>query len=210
MTVSSGDSSSKLEPFDMKHLKAFDEDYLSGFYSNVSDVTYEDVKKVVLARGMEYYSEAVLNDVGSADVQAAHILRSSPRVEVDSDMKYAMLPAWFISFDYAGRHHTILVNGDTGKVVCALPWRKWLFFLMFFSIAAVATVLSSFVFKFLLLGFFAGDGDASKGGFMFLFFAVGSIIGLFSTGIRKIIRVIQNVNLTQDKAMFNFMKKRQG
>ena len=209
-TALSDDSSSKLEPFDMKHLKAFDEDYLSGFYSNVSDVTYEDVKKVVLARGKEYYSEAVLNDVGSADVKAAHILRSSPRVEVDSDMKYAMLPAWFISFDYAGRHHTILVNGDTGKVVCALPWRKWLFFLMFFSIAAVATVLSSFVFKFLLLGFFAGDGDASKGGFMFLFFAVGSIIGLFSTGIRKIIRVIQNVNLTQDKAMFNFMKKRQG
>ena len=203
----SDDSSSKLEPFDLSHLKAFDEDYLAGFYSNISDVTYSDVRKAALERGKEFFIEASERDIDAFDIKP---VESYPSVKVDTDMKYAMLPAWFITFRYKDKPHTILVNGDTGKVVCALPWRKWLFFLMFFSIAAVATVLSSFVFKFLLLGFFAGDGDASKGGFMFLFFAVGSIIGLFSTGIRKIIRVIQNVNLTQDKAMFNFMKKRQG
>ena len=203
----SDDSSSKLEPFDLKHLKAFDEDYLAGFYSNVSDVTYSDVRKAASERGKEFFAEEAKKDI---DAHYCEVVESHPSVNVDTDVKYAMLPAWFITFRYKDQPHTILVNGDTGKVVCALPWRKWLFFLMFFSIAAVATVLSSFVFKFLLLGFFAGDGDASKGGFMFLFFAVGSIIGLFSTGIRKIIRVIQNVNLTQDKAMFNFMKKRQG
>ena len=206
----SDDSSSKLEPFDLKHLKAFDEDYLSGFYSNVSDVTYKDVKKVALERGKEYFTEAVLNDVGSNDVKAAHILRTSPNVEVDTDMKYAMLPAWFISFDYKRQHHTILVNGDTGKVVCALPWRKWLFFLMFFSIAIAATVLSFSVFKVLLLGLFGGNVDGDGDGVKIFVFIIAGIIGLFSTGIRRIIRVIENVSLTQDKAIFNFMKKRQG
>ena len=31
-------------------------------------------------------------------------------------MKYAMLPAWFVTFDYQGKHHTVLVNGQTGKI----------------------------------------------------------------------------------------------
>ena len=209
-TALSDDSSSKLEPFDMKHLKAFDEDYLAGFYSDVSDVTYKDVKKVALARGKEYFAEAALKDVAKYDVKTAHVMQRGPTVEVDTDMKYAMLPAWFVSFDYEGKKNTILVNGDTGKVVCGLPWRKWLFFLMLFVIAAVASALSFFVFKYMLTEMFSGDGDAADGGLLMLIFIIISIVTLFSTGIGKVYRVIENINLTQDKAMFNFMKKRQG
>ena len=206
----SDNSSTKLEPFNMKHLKPFDEDYLAGFYSDVSDVTYKDVKKVALARGKEYFSEAALKDVAKYDVKTAHVMQRGPTVEVDTDMKYAMLPAWFVSFDYEGKKNTILVNGDTGKVVCGLPWRKWLFFLMLFVIAAVASALSFFVFKYMLTEMFSGDGDAADGGLLMLIFIIISIVTLFSTGIGKVYRVIENINLTQDKAMFNFMKKRQG
>ena len=206
----SDDSSTKLEPFNMNHLKPFDEDYLAGFYSDVSDVTYKDVKKVALARGKEYFAEAALKDVERCDAKTTHILQRGPSVEVDTDMKYAMLPAWFISFDYEGKHNTILVNGDTGKVVCALPWRKWLFFLMLFGIAAVVSFLSFFVFKYLLAGMFSGDSDSAGGGLKMLIFIIIGIVTLFSTGIGKVYRVIENINLTQDKAMFNFMKKRQG
>lgn len=205
----SDDSSTKLEPFNLKNLKPFDEDYLSGFYSDISDVTYEDVKKVALARGKEYFSEEAIKDVGKLGVKAAYVLQHGPSAEVDRDMKYAMLPAWFISFDYDGQHHTILVNGDTGKVVCGLPWRKWLFCLTLCGIAAVAAVLSFFVFKFVLTGMFSGDSDDAGGGLKMLIIIIGAIIMLFSTGIHKVNRVIENINLTQDKAIFNFMKKRQ-
>ena len=44
----SDESSSKLEPFNLVNLKPFDEDYLAGFYSNVSDVTYSDVRGAAL------------------------------------------------------------------------------------------------------------------------------------------------------------------
>jgi len=94
--------------------------------------------------------------------------------------------------------------------VCALPWRKWLFFLMLFGIGAVVSFLSFFVFKYLLAGMFSGDSDSAGGGLKMLIFIIIGIVTLFSTGIGKVYRVIENINLTQDKAMFNFMKKRQG
>ena len=120
-TVLSDESSSKLEPFDLQHLQAFDDDYLAGFYSNVSDVTYGDVKTAAIERGKEFFADAALKDVSAGNKR---IVERSPSIEVDADMKYAMLPAWFITFDYKNKHHTILVNGDNGKVVCALPWKK--------------------------------------------------------------------------------------
>ena len=204
----SDDSSSKLEPFDLNHLKPFDEDYLAGFYSNVSDVTYSDVRKVAMERGKEFFAEASVKDV---DAYNKTVVDSYPSIDVDTDMKYAMLPAWFISFDFEGKHHTILVNGDTGKVVCALPWKKALFNILLFAIAITATVLSFFVFKGFLTVMFSGpEVKISKGEILLWVFIISTIVTLFSTGVNKIKRVMENIRLTQDKAMFNFMKKRQG
>ena len=204
----SDDSSSKLEPFDLTHLKPFDEDYLAGFYSNVSDVTYSDVRKAAMERGKEFFAEAAIKDV---EAYNKTVVESYPSIDVDTDMKYAMLPAWFISFDYEGKHHTILVNGDTGKVVCALPWKKALFNILLFAIAITATVLSFFVFKGFLTVMFSGpEVKISKGEILLWVFIISTIVTLFSTGVNKIKRVMENIRLTQDKAMFNFMKKRQG
>ena len=188
-------------------MKPFDEDYLAGFYSNVSDVTYSDVRTAARERGKEFFAEEAVKDVEAFDKK---VIDSRPSIDVDTDMKYAMLPAWFITFDYKGKHHTILVNGDNGKVVCALPWRKALFDTLLLIIAVTATVLSFFIFKWLLASMFGSDSDFDKGDAKILMFIIGGIAALFATGIRKVKRVIENIRLTQDKAMFNFTKKRQG
>ena len=204
----SDSSSSKLEPFDLSHLKPFDEDYLAGFYSNVTDVTYRDLRSAATERGREFFAEAAMNSVSASGKK---VISSYPSVDVKPDMKYVMLPAWFITFDYKGMHHTILVNGDTGKVVCALPWKKALFYAILVAIAIGAAVLSFFVFKYLLLAMFSdSDSDSSEGMLRGILIIIGGIIALFTTGIRKVMRVMDNIRLTQDKAMFNFTKKRQG
>ena len=137
-------------------------------------------------------------------------VESYPSVKVDTDMKYAMLPAWFITFRYKDKPHTILVNGDTGKVVCALPWKKALFDIMLLAIAITASVLSFFVFKEMFTSMFASGRDLDKGDIRILLFIIVGIGTLFSTGIGRVKRVMENIRLTQDKAMFNFTKKRQG
>ena len=205
----SNESSSRLEPFELSHLKPFDEDYLAGFYSNVSDVTYIDLKRATLKRAEEFFAKEAMDDVRASRKK---IVSSIPSVKIENNMVYAMLPAWFITFKYKGKPNTILVNGDTGKVVCALPWNKGLFYSLLFTFGAVATTAAYFVFRYTLPVFFAGrsssSGSDSRGKLIAILIA--GIIALFSVGIRKIIKVVKNIQLTQDKKMFNFTKKRQG
>ena len=205
----SDESSSRLEPFELSHLKPFDEDYLAGFYSNVSDVTYIDLKRATNKRAQEFFEKEAMDDVHASRKK---VVSSIPSLKIENNMVYAMLPAWFITFKYKGKPNTILVNGDTGKVVCALPWNKGLFYSLLFTFGAVATTAAFFVFRYTLPVFFMGrsssSGSDSRGKIIALL--VAGIIALFSVGIRKIIKVVKNIQLTQDKKMFNFTKKRQG
>jgi len=205
----SDESSSRLEPFELSHLKPFDEDYLAGFYSNVSDVTYIDLKRATLKRAEEFFAKEAMDDVRASRKK---IVSSIPSVKIENNMVYAMLPAWFITFKYKGKPNTILVNGDTGKVVCALPWNKGLFYSLLFTFGAVATTAAYFVFRYTLPVFFMGRSSSSSSDSRgkIIAFLVAGIIALFSVGIRKIIKVVKNIQLTQDKKMFNFTKKRQG
>ena len=205
----SDESSAKLEPFFLKRLKPFDEDYLAGFYSNISDVTYSDLRFATLNRAKEFFNEQAINDV-----KASHkkITSSCHSLKLENNMIYAMLPAWFITFKFEGKPHTILINGDTGKVVCGLPWNKILFYSLLIGIGVAVSIGAFFVFKATLPFVFSGrsSSSSSKTEGRVLALLIAGIIALFSTGIRKVIKVIKNINLTQDKAMFNFTKKRQG
>ena len=205
----SDESSSRLEPFSMTRLKRFDEDYLAGFYSNVSDVTYSDLRWAVLKRANEFFEEEAIDDVSASSKK---VIKTNPSLKLDNDMIYAMLPAWFISFKYKGKHNTILVNGDTGKVICGLPWNKILFYSLLIGLGILVSVGAFFVFKY-TLPFLMTSGRSSSsnnGRGKLIAFLVAGIIALFSTGISKVVKVIKNINLTQDRDMFNFMKKRQG
>ena len=207
----SDESSQKLEPFVLSRLKPFDVDYLAGFYSNVSDVTYSDIRKATLDRAKEYFNEEAMRECQASNKK---VISSYPSLRLNNDMVYAMMPAWFITFDYKGKHNTILVNGDTGKVVCALPWKKVLFYGLLIGVGILITIGAYFVFKETLPVFFASSGrrssSSSNNRGRIIGILVAGIIALFSTGIRKVVKVIKNIKLTQDKEMFNFMKKRQG
>ena len=205
----SDETSAKLEPYVLRNLKPFDEDYLAGFYSNVSDVTYSDIRKAALSRAEEYFNNDAINDVSASGKK---VISSLPSIKIDNDMVYAMLPAWFITFRYKGKHNTLLVNGETGKVVGALPWKKPLFYGLLIGLGILVTVACFFVFRETIPVFFSGrrSSGSRDGRGKIIGMLVAGIIALFSTGIRKVVKVVKNIKLTQDKAMFNFMKKRQG
>ena len=77
----------------------------------------------------------------------------------------------------------------------------------------LVTIGAFFVFRETLPMFFSSGGhrsSSSNNRGKIIGVLVAGIIALFSTGIRKVVRVIKNIKLTQDKEMFNFMKKRQG
>lgn len=210
--ILSNESSARLEPFNSSGMIPFDEDYLLGFYSNVSDITYDEMWKVAGDRAHEIFIEEALKGVRG----------SSPKIEAESHVtsvlntyKYAMFPVWFVTFTYEGKHNTILVNGQTGKVVCGLPWRKPLFWAMTIGIGIALTFLSYFLFKgmftvLLTTGTTRRTGSSRNDGRGKIIVAIVlGIITLFTTGARKMKRVIKQIELTQSSKTFNFVKKRQ-
>lgn len=208
----SDEASTKLEPFFLERMVPFDEDYLAGFYSNVTDVTYSDVRRAVYTRADEFFKDEALRTVRAS---GKSVVVSRPSIAINNDMVYAMLPAWFITFNYKGKHNTILVNGDSGKLVCALPWKKAMFYTLLVVVGVIFTILTYFVFKYTLPIFLSSGGrhrssSSSKSSGQLIGLLVAGIIALFSTGIRKVVKVVKNIKLTQDKSVFYFMKKRQG
>lgn len=205
----SDESTARLEPFSMSLLKSFDEDYLAGFYSNVTDITYSDLRSSALTRAKEYFEDEAIHD---CVVENPKIIRSNPSIKLNNDLIYAMLPAWFISFKYKKKHHTILINGDTGKVVCGIPWNKILFYSLLIGLGILITAAAFFVFRYTLPFFLAAGGSSrsSSNRGKLIAFLIAGIIALFTTGIRKVVKVVKNIKLTQDRDTFNFMKKRQG
>ncbi len=200
--VLTNESSFRLEPYDLTWLKPFDEDYLAGFYSNVSDVVYGDLRRAALGRANEYFAEEALGDIHDG-ASNKKIISSHPSIRLDRDMVYAMLPAWFITFRYKGKPNTILVNGQSGKVVCGLPWNKILFYTLLVLTGVIVTVAAFLLLREILPLLGKIDGRS-------FVLVIAGIAALFVTGFGKMKKVIENIKRTQDKDIFDFTKKRQG
>ncbi len=108
----------RLEPFYMEGLKEFEPSYLSGFYADRYDVSSRE-------RAAEVYRKisAAMETSILEDTEMNIIDRSIEQYSVDT-IEYALLPAWFMTFWYRHRLYTILVNGQTGKVVGNIPVDK--------------------------------------------------------------------------------------
>ena len=113
--------SSRLEPYDFADSKAFDIGYLSGFYADCYDVRSDEARRDAISKAKHLYDSEVIKTVPARNVS---IMFDQPDYQINSST-YAMLPAWFLSFiDKDNKCYTILVNGQTGKVVGALPYIK--------------------------------------------------------------------------------------
>ena len=125
-----------------------------------------------------------------------------------------MFPAWFITYYHKGKHNTILVNGQSGKVVCGVPWNKVLFFALLIVTGIVLTALTFLVMRPFLEAMFSSSSGShshsSNGNGKLLGVIIAGAVALFSLGIAKIRKVIKSIDLTQAKSIFNFVKKRQG
>ncbi len=107
-----------LEPFFLDEIKDFDPDYLAGFYSNVSDISLKELRIAAAERCDITFKEKAKENVPASEYR---VLKSSPSFDPDNDPIYALFPVWCFTYIYDSIPHTILVNGQTGKVVGAVP-----------------------------------------------------------------------------------------
>lgn len=195
-------SSAKLEPYFFDDLKSFDKNYLSGFYSDAADVEKVDGERLAVEKALNLMQENLLESVNAnrKEIIGRDMKRTVNNVES------AMLPAWFVTFSYKGKPHTILVNGQTGKVSGGVPWNKklfaWIFAAFCLSFLTVFTALTSLWVPYLF--------QSEDANWKIIVVIVCAGIGLMTAGIEKIKKVMSAIKLTQSQSMFGYVKKRQG
>ena len=201
--ILSDDVSRKLEPFYLEDSRTFDEDYLNGFYSNTSDMNYFDLKKSAANRCHELFAEDVVKTVKAQNVK---IRDSIYWVDIHDDPIYMMMPVWFFTFKFQNKPYTILVNGQTGKVVGTMPWQKK-------RIVAISVLTFLFVMAaaaISLLGF-GKSWEALSTVFTYILAGLTMLGAYTSTrGIVGLKRINKNLKLTQSEDIFRYVKKRQG
>lgn len=200
------DSTLRLEPYNINSLVRFDEEYLSGFYSDIPDVSREEITDLISSRATSLFIEKTVNSVNAMNVQA---LAWSGTTKLQGEPRYVLLPAWFVTFEYMDKPHTILVNGLSGKVVCALPWSKPIFFALVILVGLlISTAAAALLYILLFVGVHARGSGRYLGPVLALILGAG--ISGFTAGIRKYRNVIAKMKLTQSSVMMDYVKRRQG
>ena len=198
-------SSIFLEPYDLSQMVPFDEDYLTGFYSDICDSDKAALDRQVRNRLSELFSEQVKKTCRG---RARVIKFRSPSIKHRKPPVYAMLPVWFLTFFYDGTPHTVLVNGQTGKVVAGLPWDKKKLVrdtVLFGSLCA----LPSFLITGLVA--YAGIRGFSAGRLVQLLIEAGALaVIMLICGLTKLKELQSAIDKTQSPATFSFVRKRQG
>lgn len=195
--------SSRLEPFYFAEAKEFDEDYLNGFYSNTSDMTYKNLQNAVAARCHELYSKEACSTVENGK---SFVNDAAYWAYIQDDPLYMMMPVWFFTFIYKNEPHTILINGQSGKVVGTMPWSKKKIGMLFASVCLA--ILALMVLAAVGIAFdFGGLKDLYN-----IFIVVVALIaaGTVVPGLLGLRKIRNNITLTKADAIFKFVKKRQG
>ncbi len=108
----------RLEPWDLKNLVPYGDEYLSGFRAE----SYQ----VDLAQGFER-AKAIMDDrireSVRADIGGDHQRIHSVRTRYDKiTFKHILLPIWISAYRYANKVYRFLVNARTGEVQGERPW----------------------------------------------------------------------------------------
>lgn len=138
----------RLEPYFLSNLVDFDPDYLAGFYSNISDISLKELRMSAGRRCDISFGEAAQNNVEGNDYK---VIKSDPAFDLHDDPIYVLLPVWCFTYIYDGIPHTVLVNGQTGKVVGTAPVDRKILTRRMIGWTVALTILVSIAILFMFM-----------------------------------------------------------
>ena len=130
-----------LEPWDLKALTPYSDEFLSGFLAQSYQVTLSEGFNVAKDIMDEEIRRAIRNDIGG-DHQRIHSVNT--RYD-DITFKHVLLPVWLAAYGYHGKSYQILVNARTGEVQGDRPYSAIKITLaIVFAIIAIALIFAAF------------------------------------------------------------------
>ena len=199
-------SSRKLEPYDYAGIRPFNVSYMSGFYSDRFDMSADTMMMTSMYRAQSMMYEQAKKKVPGSPTG---MVDSYPTYHVKKKY-YTLLPAWFMTFRYEGEPYTIMVNGQTGKVVGAVPYSRKNFWGMLVGLtaafSAILVPVSIAVCRAMLSSTTNSRSDGEGKFFAMVLFAIGA---LFVAGSSIMQKYKKNMALTKEAKLNKFTRERQ-
>lgn len=133
-------------------------------------------------------------------------LKSNPTCSFEKEA-YALLPVWFMVFTYEGDSYTILVNGQTGKVVGGVPSDKNKIALWFSLITLLVSVPTYHILQLVFdpVLFQSSDSILSA-----MWVPLVLISAAFTAGLKNYRSVRKSQALTRAETIKTLVGKREG
>lgn len=108
----------KVEPYHYDALKVFKTPYLAGYLAEKYTYDAKDLFTRIQSKVHPYANQYLQNTLTSY----ATITDRNEAIDTkEMTNKYVLFPIWLVSYDYEHEKHTIVMNGQTGKIVGKIP-----------------------------------------------------------------------------------------
>ncbi len=127
-----------LEPYDYTELKPFSTAYLPGFLADKYDVSVDDGMvraDLRCQKSLEQELEAGISGYTSVSPVRRNIRLNRGKVH------YALLPVWLLNVNWQEKPYLFAINGQSGKIVGAVPAIKKKAVGLFFAVAAALSAI---------------------------------------------------------------------
>ena len=107
-----------IEPFNYDEMVPFSSQYMAGYLADKYDVTAESVEPRITQRIESTCCDMLSGTTGGWDSceEENHFV-----IKENGTISYAMVPVWILTTRYQDKPYTFMMNGQTGKMVGALP-----------------------------------------------------------------------------------------
>ena len=199
-------SSQRLEPYFMNDLKTFDPAYLSGFYSDRYDVGTDETDSIAFMRAKELFNANMQKTIPG---KKQSLVDSMP-VHHITKRQYAYLPVWFLTFRQDNTPYTILMNGQTGKIVGAVPFIKKKVYIRFILLAILFCVLFAIIGAISMpyIMNMRSSSDTGKIGGLYFAGIFAALCRTWPVATRKYKALMLSIKLTQSKTTSRFVRER--
>lgn len=111
----------RLEPWDLPHLTPYQEEYLSGFQSEMYQVPLDQG----FERAREIMAVTIQHDI-ARDIGGDHQrIHAADTRYGDIRFKHILLPIWLSAFRFRAKVYRFVINGRNGEVQGERPYSPW-------------------------------------------------------------------------------------
>ena len=109
-----------IEPFDYSEMISFENRYLQGFYADKYDQRPVEMADRIIRR-IERFSNSDADLIGRKYESYEHREEKGLSWLDEINVKYCLLPVWFMTVEFKGQQYQFAVNGQTGEACGQVP-----------------------------------------------------------------------------------------